>query len=74
MWAGVASPAGSGRERAASRARLAYTHPIERWGGGAMAARFAPVAPFAPPEDEQTDFERYYIESKPIGRLSVRKV
>ena len=37
-------------------------------------ARFAPVAPFAPPEDEQTDFERYYIESKPIGRLSVRKV
>ena len=37
-------------------------------------ARFAPVAPFAPPEDEQTDFERYYIESKPIGRLSVRKI
>ena len=36
--------------------------------------RFAPVPPFAPPEDEQTDFERYYIESKPIGRLSVRKV
>lgn len=37
-------------------------------------ARFAPVAPYVPPEDEQTDFERYYIESKPIGRLSVRKV
>ena len=37
-------------------------------------ARFAPVPPFAPPEDEQTDFERYYIESKPIGRLSVRKI
>ena len=36
-------------------------------------ARFAPIAPFVPPEDEQTDFERYYIASKPIGRLSVRK-
>ena len=40
----------------------------------AADARFAPVAPYVPPEDEQTDFERYYIESKPIGRLSVRKV
>ena len=40
----------------------------------ATDARFAPVAPYVPPEDEQTDFERYYIESKPIGRLSVRKV
>ena len=39
----------------------------------ATDARFAPVAPYVPPEDEQTDFERYYIESKPIGRLSVRK-
>lgn len=37
-------------------------------------ARFAPVAPYVPPEDEQTDFERYYVETKPIGRLSVRKV
>jgi len=37
-------------------------------------ARFAPVEPFVPPEDEQTDFERYYIGSKPIGRLSVRKI
>ena len=36
-------------------------------------ARFTPVPPFVPPEDEQTDFERYYIESKPIGRLSIRK-
>jgi tRNA (guanine-N7-)-methyltransferase len=36
-------------------------------------ARFAPVAPFVPPEDEQTDFERFYIGQKPIGRLSVRK-
>ena len=36
--------------------------------------RFAPIPPFVPPEDEQTDFERYYIASKPIGRLSVRKV
>ena len=37
-------------------------------------ARFAPVAPYVPPEDEQTDFERYYVETKPIGRLSVRKI
>ena len=37
-------------------------------------ARFAPIAPYVPPEDEQTDFERYYIASKPIGRLSVRRV
>ena len=36
-------------------------------------ARFAPTEPFVPPEDEQTDFERYYIGQKPIGRLSVRK-
>lgn len=35
--------------------------------------RFVPVEPFVPPEDEQTDFEMFYIESKPIGRLSVRK-
>jgi tRNA (guanine-N7-)-methyltransferase len=39
----------------------------------AAAARFAPIEPFVPPEDEQTDFERYYIGQKPIGRLSVRK-
>ena len=39
----------------------------------AADARFAAVAPFIPPEDEQTDFERYYIGQKPIGRLSVRK-
>ena len=37
-------------------------------------ARFAAIAPYVPPEDEQTDFERYYIASKPIGRLSVRRV
>ena len=36
-------------------------------------ARFAPVAPYVPPEDEQTDFERYYVATKPIGRLSVKK-
>jgi tRNA (guanine-N7-)-methyltransferase len=40
----------------------------------AADARFAAVAPFVPEADEQTDFERYYIESKPIGRLSVQKV
>ena len=28
---------------------------------------------FAPPEDEMTDFELYYADKKPIGRLSVRK-
>ena len=39
----------------------------------AADARFAPVAPYVPPEDEQTDFERYYVATKPIGRLSVRK-
>ena len=39
----------------------------------AADARFAPIEPFVPPEDEQTDFERYFIGSKPIGRLSVRK-
>ena len=37
-------------------------------------ARFSPIDPYVPPEDEQTDFERYYIGQKPIGRLSVRKV
>ena len=36
-------------------------------------ARFRPSAPFVPPEDEQTDFERYFIAAKPIGRLSARK-
>ena len=39
----------------------------------AADARFAPLAPFVPPEDEQTDFERYYVDQKPIGRLSVRQ-
>jgi hypothetical protein len=37
-----------------------------------MRALF-PWTPFVPPEDEQTDFERYYIGQKSIGRLSVRK-
>lgn len=36
-------------------------------------ARFGRIEPFVPPEDEQTDFERYYIGQKPIGRLSVRR-
>lgn len=36
-------------------------------------ARFRPSDPFVPPEDEQTDFERYFIAAKPIGRLSVAK-
>ena len=33
--------------------------------------RFAEVRPYVPPEEEQTDFERYYIGGKAIGRLSV---
>lgn len=36
-------------------------------------ARFVPVEPFVPSEAEQTDFERFYIGHKTIGRLSVRK-
>lgn len=40
----------------------------------AADARFAPSEPFVPPADEQTDFERYYIGQKTIGRISVRKV
>ncbi len=36
-------------------------------------ARFAPADPYIPPEEEQTDFERYYIGAKSIGRLSLRK-
>jgi len=36
-------------------------------------SRFVPVAPFVPSEAERTDFEKFYIASKPIGRLSVRK-
>ena len=36
-------------------------------------SRFVPIEPFVPPEDEQTDFEKFYIGQKPIGRLSVRK-
>jgi len=36
-------------------------------------SRFLPIDPFLPPEDEQTDFEMFYIGQKPIGRLSVCK-
>ncbi|NLG34470.1 MAG: tRNA (guanosine(46)-N7)-methyltransferase TrmB [Lentisphaerae bacterium] len=36
-------------------------------------ARFTGIEPFIPAEDEQTDFERFYIGQKPIGRLSVRR-
>lgn len=35
--------------------------------------RFTPIEPFVPSEAEQTDFEKFYIEQKPIGRLSVRR-
>ncbi len=34
--------------------------------------RFTPVEPFVPGEDEQTDFERYYVTHKEIGRCSFR--
>ena len=37
-------------------------------------ARFAPIAPFVPAADEQTDFELYFAARKEIHRLSVRKV
>ena len=33
-------------------------------------ARFTPVEPFVPEEHEQTDFERWYLGKKPIGRAS----
>lgn len=35
--------------------------------------RFLPDEPFILPDDEQTDFERYYAGQKPIGRLCVRR-
>ena len=35
--------------------------------------RFVPIAPWGPPPEEQTDFERYYISQVPIGRLGVRR-
>lgn len=36
-------------------------------------ARFAPVPAYVPPEDEQTDFEKFFIQSKPIGRIALVK-
>ena len=35
--------------------------------------RFVPIAPWGPPPEEQTDFERYYSSQVPIGRLGVRR-
>ena len=35
--------------------------------------RFEEIEPFVPSEREQTDFERYYVQHKPIGRISVKK-
>lgn len=35
--------------------------------------RFAPTSIFAPPADEQTDFELYYVDKTPISRLSLRR-
>jgi tRNA (guanine-N7-)-methyltransferase len=32
--------------------------------------RFTETAPFIPREEEQTDFERWYLDKKPIGRCS----
>ena len=81
-WSGGPSDAGGPAMWAPRRDRSRNGPPaVQGWptpiqlnvGGGAMAARFAPVPTFAPPEDEQTDFERYYIESKPLERLSVPK-
>ena len=39
------------------------------WGDG----RFAETEAFVPAEDERTDFEMYYIQNKPIGRISLRR-
>ena len=36
-------------------------------------SRFAEIEPFVPSDEERTDFERWYIEHGPIGRLSVIK-
>jgi tRNA (guanine-N7-)-methyltransferase len=36
-------------------------------------SRFQVTDPFIPSDDEQTDFERWYIQRGPIGRLSVVK-
>ncbi len=36
-------------------------------------ARFESIDPFVPTEEEQTDFERYYVRHGEIGRISVRK-
>jgi tRNA (guanine-N7-)-methyltransferase len=36
--------------------------------------RFESIAPLVPAPEEQTDFERYYIQQKPIGRASYRKM
>ena len=35
--------------------------------------RFQETDPFVPGPDEQTDFERYYVQHTRIGRVSVRK-
>ena len=39
----------------------------------ASDARFVETEPFVPAPDEQTDFERYYVQHTTIGRVSVRK-
>ena len=36
-------------------------------------ARFEPVEPFVPSEEERTDFELYYVARTPIGRASWRR-
>jgi tRNA (guanine-N7-)-methyltransferase len=35
--------------------------------------RFSETDPFVPETEEQTDFERWYLDKKPIGRCSFRK-
>ena len=40
----------------------------------AADARFAPAEPYVRPPDEQTDFERYYIQTRPIARLALRRL
>lgn len=36
-------------------------------------SRFEEIPPFVPPPDERTDFERWYENKTPIGRISLQK-
>ena len=51
---------------------LAYFEEIR--AGILASGGFREVEPFVPDEEEQTDFERYYVGRKPIGRASFKAV